>query len=632
MKSNNSWRIRLAQILLGAAIVIALVVVRGAKAGDEPVHLVTDWSHRHVVFSNPTSLIRRFQLSSDPRYREQWVRRNAERRGDRDEWRWRRAPEDPAHLHGDWSVDMGSGATVGAGNYPAKFSFDSTSAYCANPTPPAGQQPDFVVYNTSLAGTSSQATIVAFDNLYSSCNGGTYPTTYWAYNTGTTGAVLTSPVLSADGTQVAFIQNATSTATLVILRWAADDGTLLIPVAPTAEIPTSYNNGSGTLCTAPCMTTITFSSSNSDAGTADDFSSPFYDYTNDVLYVGDNDGFLHKFTGIFRGTPAELVCTSSTAPAGCTAPAGTDLWPANLAAPFSLNSPVLGEGENRILVTDRVGFFYSVDPAVGGVFSGSIPAAGNFIFSEKLASTGFDDGPLLDVTTGDAYLFARGDCTGVSCANPAVAAVIQVPLSTFADNATIGTDGITEAVVSSTTLPATALYNGTFDNAYYTSAGGTGKLYTCGVSGGFNVLYQISITTGTMNTTAALGPTLTNANVACSPITEFENGATDRMFLSVTGSAETNATINCPSNTGCIMSFNITSPTWNSSTKTSATTSVTSGTSAIIIDNSSSAGGASQVYFTPLANQSCATAVTGGYAAGTTGGCAIQASQSALGE
>src|ERR1700733_14118975 len=252
MKSNNSWRIRLAQILLGAAIVIALVVVRGAKAGDEPVHLVTDWSHRHLVYSAPRSLMERFRLSSHPRYVQQWMRRNAEKRHDRDEWRWRRAPENPNQLHGDWSMDMGAGATVGAANFPAKFSFDPTSANCVTPTPPLGQQPDFVVYNTSLAGSSSQATIVAFSNLYSSCTGS--PTVYWAYNTGTTGAVVTSPVLSRDGSQVAFIQSTPTAATLVILRWAANTGTLSSPVVPAS--------GSCTALTAPCQTTITFSNAN----------------------------------------------------------------------------------------------------------------------------------------------------------------------------------------------------------------------------------------------------------------------------------------------------------------------------------------------------------------------------------
>ena len=121
MKSNNSWRIRLAQILLGAAIVIALVVVRGAKAGDEHVHLVTDWSHRHLVYSAPRSLMEHFRLSSDPRYVQQWMRRNAKTARGPNEWRWRRAPENPNHLHGDWSMDMGTGATVGATTFLPNF-------------------------------------------------------------------------------------------------------------------------------------------------------------------------------------------------------------------------------------------------------------------------------------------------------------------------------------------------------------------------------------------------------------------------------------------------------------------------------------------------------------------------------
>src|SRR5579863_3402237 len=101
MKSNNSWRIRVAQILIGVAIVIALVAIRSAKAGNEHDHMVTDWSHRYAIYSAPRSLMERFELSRHHRYVQQWMRRNAEWRGDRDEWRWRRAPEDPNHLHGD---------------------------------------------------------------------------------------------------------------------------------------------------------------------------------------------------------------------------------------------------------------------------------------------------------------------------------------------------------------------------------------------------------------------------------------------------------------------------------------------------------------------------------------------------
>jgi hypothetical protein len=213
------------------------------------------------------------------------------------------------------------------------------------------------------------------------------------------------------------------------------------------------------------------------------------------------------------------------------------------------------------------------------------------------------------------YVFAKADIAA------SATAVFQLQIPAFADaldNAT----GPEVIVSNSATHPASAFFDGAFDDAYY-SSGGTRNLYACSTSGTVNALWKIPITNGVMGA-PVVGPLLTTANVACSPITEFLNGSTDRMFLSVAGSAVTGAPINCPSATGCIMSFDITNTsTWGASTGTAATATVTGGTSAIIIDNSSSAGGASQVYFTPLSDQTCT-------ASGGTGGCAIQASQTGL--
>ena len=98
----------------------------------------------------------------------------------------------------DWSEDLGNNGTTGLGEFPATFTTGGTS--CS----------DFAIFNTGLPGTSGQANIVAYDNIYSTCNGGV-PTTYWAYNTGTLGAVSAaisnSVVFSLDGTQVAFVQS-----------------------------------------------------------------------------------------------------------------------------------------------------------------------------------------------------------------------------------------------------------------------------------------------------------------------------------------------------------------------------------------------------------------------------------------
>jgi hypothetical protein len=614
MKLNRAGRFKLGQFLVGAAIVFALMAAPDAKADGEHEHMVTDWSHRYVVYSTPQSLMRRFELSRDRRYVDQWKRRESNRwRHDRDEWRWHRAPEDPHKIQGDWSEDMGAGATVGAGNYPAKFSFNTTSANCVTPAPPVGQQPDFVVYNTSLAGFSTQADIVAFANLYSGCTGGT-PQTYWAYNTGLGGAVVTSPVLSFDGTQVAFIENTGGAATLVVLRWKASTGTLSTPVTPT--------NGGCTALTAPCMTTVTFSSANSDTTPTDAFSSPFYDYEHDVLYVGDTSGFLHKFTGVFGGTPTEVVCTASTVTAGCALPAGTNLWPAgSLTQGFGyLNSPVFVGGFNEVLVTGSDGVIYAVD-STGGVSANGL--------DPKLASPGFDDGPLVDVTTGKVYLFARASSEFIDSnatfgfhGVPNVASVFQIDIPATPND--IHFAPYVQAIVSdSLIIPASAFYLGAFDDPYYSTSGTSGNLYVCSTSGSVNALWGIPITGNVMGT-PSVGPTLTTSNVGCSPITEFNNTNTnnDRIFLSVAGGAITGGTINCPAAAGCIMSFDVDSPL-SASTPTSATTSATGGTSGIVIDNASGTAGASQIYFTPLADQTCPTS-TG------TGGCAIQASQSAL--
>ena len=81
----------------------------------------------------------------------------------------------------DWSETEGNNGTAGLGNFPATFT--STSANCTA---------DFAVYNTGLAGSSSQANIIAFNQLYSGCSPRSL--TYWAYDTG--GTAATSVALS----------------------------------------------------------------------------------------------------------------------------------------------------------------------------------------------------------------------------------------------------------------------------------------------------------------------------------------------------------------------------------------------------------------------------------------------------
>lgn len=187
-------------------------------------------------------------------------------------------------MHKDWSQTEGNNGTTGLGDFPATFT--TTSASCTN---------DFAVYNTGLAGGSSQSTIIAFNKLYSGCTGG--PASYWGYNTGSGSIVFNSVVLSPDGTQVAFVESSsTGVASLGVLKWLAGGGSVSSPGTITSVAASSYRG-----CAAACYTTLAFSGNPNDS-----YSPPFYDPNTDAIYVGDDGGKLHKFTSIFKsGTPTE---------------------------------------------------------------------------------------------------------------------------------------------------------------------------------------------------------------------------------------------------------------------------------------------------------------------------------------
>jgi hypothetical protein len=603
MKSNSKGRIWLTYLIFGAVVVISFAAVRATKAAEEPIHLVTDWSHRHVLFSAPHSLMDQFRLSRNPRYIQQIIRRNAEQNDQGNGWRWWHPHERRHLLHGDWSIDMGAGATVGAGNYPAKFSFNAGTASCS----------DFVVYNTSLPGSSTQASVVAFNNLYVGSGGlcGAAPSTYWAFNTG--GTVVTSVVLSLDGSQVAFVQNNSpvTQATLVLLKWAPSFGTLASP-----DTLTAVSNAAYPTCPIPCMTTIPFSLDAGFSTMGDTLSSPFYDYAGDILYVGDGKGYLHKFTSVFlsRGTafPAETIVS------------GVNIWPALTSNNFALTNPVYDQDTGSIFVGSLFGTLKRVNTVVGGG-AGPVDKTAQI----DTADVNFD-GPLLDSTNGVLYLVVSdsaaltGQTSGVSA------------LYTFPVNFVNLTSGI--QTVLSTDGPATAIYLGAFDNQWF--LGNAGHMYACasaaGAGNNIPTLYQISVSTTGVLGTVSTGPALSTSASGpplCSPVTAFFNssnksggihpGGTDLIFLSVTNLGQTTTPIRCPSNTGCLMSFDVTSgATISSSTATAATTQEAGGTSGIIVDGSSASVGASQVYFNPLTTTVCGT--------GGTGGCAIQASQSGL--
>jgi hypothetical protein len=678
---------------------------------SDPV--TSDWSHQHVIFSHPATAEQATRLEKDPRYQRRQNRNSARLSGVATGSTGARSNTITSTISGrdgklnrDWSRDLGSGAKLGATNYPAKYSLQTSTANCAG-----APQPDFVVYGTGLVGSATQASIAAYDNLYSGCTG-TVPTVYWAYNTG--GTVTTSPVFSRDGTQVAFVQtDGAGHGMLVLLKWAASNTeTIGNPMTLTRTPNVSYPG-----CIAPCMTTTVLADL---LGTlhADTNSSVFYDYANDIAYIGDDAGWLHKIGTVFNGVPGEVRNAG---------------WPVQLnpGAPTPLTSPVYDSGSGRVFVADAGGFLYRVGPGTA-----SVASSAQLDFSLAEGGTGFVQGPIVDSTAGVVYAFASSDGSGGCVGGSDCTAVYELNVN-FP-----GGDAGGEAVVGASTFSGTApnpLYIGAFDSAYENSADPpTGNLYVCGNTGGPPILYQVPVVSGAFGTVIA-GPILSNSTTPCSPVSDVLNpnaagGPTEWIFAS----AESNGTSTACAAGGCIYNFTdtpwkpltaysvgqeildthfqiqvvstagtsgsaapgwspiigrsttdatvhwlnqggqsaFTPPAWKSnhayalhtkildgnknvqfvttagtssgtiptfSTTPGAVTSdggtlkwtnlgaiattalpAAGGTSGIVIDNTVSSGtqaGASQVYFSTLSNQACADG---------TGGCAVQASQSAL--
>ncbi|MGA2022743.1 MAG: hypothetical protein ABSH02_19280 [Candidatus Sulfotelmatobacter sp.] len=529
MRKNQRGSLWLGVSILTVLIGSPVLSGQSVPAPETTIPLPNDWTHRHVIFSKPATKEQAERVEKDPRYWQQRYRRElpilspAAETGDSFSSGSSSGVE---VLHsgvdaspGDWQEDLGSGASVGATNYPAKFTFLLSTANCAS-----APQPDFVIYGTGLEGSSTQASILAYDNIYSGCTG-TVPMTYWAYNTG--GQILTSPVYSDDGTQLAFVQtNPGLEGSLVLLKWAASTTERVgSPKTLTGESSAMYVS----CLTPPCMTTKLLTNS-SGTPANDTTSSFFYDYATDVGWVGDSHGWLHKFTPVFKGPPAEVR---------------TGGWPVELnpSNPNALGEPVNDSKSGNVFVGDAGGYLYMVTPTAGVTKSGQLDFG-----------VGFEQGPFVDSTAGVVYAFASSDGTG-SCTGGANCAAVYA----LSDPFSAGSTG-SEVQVGTSTVTGTnpnPMYLGAFDSTFENSANGTGNLYVCGNTGADPTLYRVPVLAGVLGTPAAVAA-LTPAGKApaCSPVTDVSNpnasgGAAERLFFGVQNNAHPTL---CAAK-GCALSF-----------------------------------------------------------------------------
>lgn len=525
MDSVAKQFLRLSVGLSGLIVFGWVLMGETAQRAKEESSLTTDWSNRHLIFTRPHSSEQLARVARDPRYWQQFQRSgsvlteatNGAAAGNPG-FAPAKLASNNQKLKRDWSQDLGSNANAGAGNYPAKFSFRGTTANCAS-----AAVPDYVVYSTGLPGSSGQANIVAYDNLYSGCTG-TMPTVYWAYNTA--GQVLTSPLISQDGTQVAFVQTDTGqVGTLVLIKWAGSTGSVGAPATPAAVLPAAYSS-----CTAPCMTTVILHDGDNNI-TDDTTSSMFYDYSGDIGWIGGARGWLHKITGVFNGTPTEV---------------SNGVFPVqvNASNPTSLSSPVYDAASHNVFVGDLGGFLYSVNSATGAVIS-----SGQLDFG-----TGIVEAPVVDSTNGFVYVFSSSDGSSACPGGVACSAVYQLTTAFTAGGT--GTEITAGSSVAVGTLPnPSPMYIGGFNAAYLNSTHATGTMYVCGNTGGIPTLYGIHITAGVPGPSSAISP-LTTATTGCSPVADVFNpnttgGLTEQLFFSV----QSNTLPVCNSTGGCILSL-----------------------------------------------------------------------------
>jgi hypothetical protein len=526
-----------------------------AQESSYPQHLVRDWSSDHVIFTRLTPENVDAAVRQDPRALYSWLDHSrydfSWAEASKRERKRKREPHHRKELQRDWQVRIG-GASVGPRAYPAKFGFDINAA------PDCSR--DYVVFPTanplSSGITNGSPSLVAFNNLYTGpgpsgiCPTPTapaaQPTVLFAYNTATVPSgesfANLSPVLSLDGTKVAFVEtNAGSGGNYTafhVLTWKAGEGTL-----NAAAFPGNCSAGNS------CMTTLVLSTTSAAQN-----SGPYVDYSHDTAYVADGT-FLHKITPVFNGTPAEVTGNG---------------WPVRVS---SSGSPVYDSVSQRVFMVGFSGvsyYLFVVDAASGATVNAA--SLGTFYIPSNL---------LVDSSDQTVFVFFSSS-------------------SLFLTATQFDTSGTLLSQVNAGPLGGTVnIYNGAFDHKYFSNPS-TGTLYFAGAVNYVASLYGVGFTGKTMNT-AASGPLLLSTSKYTSepaPLTEIYNptltGSPDRLFLGIDSDCSGG-----PDSPGCIENFDI-SNGFPSGILNSLALLQTGGSfdvSGIIIDNVSSSPQASSIYF-----------------------------------
>jgi hypothetical protein len=479
-----------------AVFSMSMAVGLCAQEAAAPRHtgVPQDWSQGHIVFSRD-ALARHPELI----YRERRILYQAMQR-------WR-APNStvpygadsvPASVSDssqrDWNLPLG--AKVVGHMYPAKFSFDpAAKPDCLN---------DFVVFGTVGIGTpgasGGHANLVALNNLYVNsagngfCTGLTAPTVLFAYNitTVTGGRISTSPVLSEDGTKIAFVESVpggSPQAIFHVLTWTPNQGAINSAAVPGPGKMTSLNFSPTSNCTS---------------------SSPWIDYATDIVYVGSDRGDVYKITPVFKGTPVSVGGN----------------WPVTVHAKFHITPPVLDAGRSVLMVGSSDGVLYKIDTKTGVLALSSLRVGKN-----GGTSSGIVAPPIVDGAAGTTFVVSANDGTS--------AVLVEADTASMGQLAKVGIG------VGSSKGTVLNLYDPALSNDYFNDPS-TGVIRLCGTGTGtdtspwqyafgFTVPVTQPILKASPSFSQQLRPSL---NARCTGWTEFFNpnigGGTDFFFFGLT--------------------------------------------------------------------------------------------------
>jgi hypothetical protein len=371
----------------------------------------------------------------------------------------------------------------------------------------------------------SQANLVGLNNLYAGsaspfCAGYTYPTFTFSYAAGVA-RIDSSPVLSLDGQQIAFVEDDDKDGLGAILHVltlgtgteygiCTNSGTVAPTCATAAVIPGSTPGSNATDYMLPLDMIATLGKANS--ATRDSSSSPFVDYSADVLYVGDDIGNLFSVSPVFDGGTPTLRSG----------------FPVAVDYPSPLSSPIVDVGNTGDIFIEDSAEQRLYRVTSGGVVEGYTTVGFNGL-------VGYDNSPMVDSTNAVGYVVSA--CNAVNGNSPVV---VQ-----FSTTGTGSPAALAVADLSAPSCPTgLPMYSPTPDNDYFTKGilsntpGNNGELLVAYYGNPGN-LAQIQFASGIMNTTAEYTHPGSAGAYYFTPLTEFYGDDQTYVMGTVTQSENT---------------------------------------------------------------------------------------------